>query len=178
LLFATDALIERAIATHGADSARRFILGIAELQKDRGTLAVVPDNFPQVVQLATLERFAGNRALADDLARRILDFVDHGGDVGFPGDEEWVRAEAAALLGRNDEALTHLEKLMSSGRRVGWWQLLERSPTFAGLHEIPRFRAIAAETRVWLQSQIALLGQMRLRGEVPPRSAPALPGGC
>ena len=59
-IFATDAVVERAIAMHAPASARQFILAIPDLKKERGTLAVVADNFPQVVQLATLEHFVGN----------------------------------------------------------------------------------------------------------------------
>jgi hypothetical protein len=154
-------------------------LAIPDLKKERGTLAVVADNFPQVLQLATLEHFAGDHEVADDLAKRILEFTDHGGDVGpLVGEDERMRATASALLGRNDVALDHLEKLVCSGRRVGWWIWLERDPSFAAVRAAPRFEAIVADTRAWLQGQLELLGQMRIRGEVPARSAAAMPSGC
>jgi TolB-like protein/DNA-binding winged helix-turn-helix (wHTH) protein len=178
IIFATDAIVERAIAMHTAASARQFILAIPDLKKDRGTLAVVADNFPTVLQLATLEHFVGDRELGDDLANRILAFTDHGGIVGVAGREEWTRAVASALLGHNDAALDHLEKMIPLGGRVGWWVRLDRDPSFAALRATPRFQAIAADTRSWLQSQQQLLGRMRMRGEVPPRSAAAQPGGC
>jgi tetratricopeptide (TPR) repeat protein len=178
IIFATDAVVERAIAMHSAASARQFILADPDLKKDRGSLAVVADNFPMVLQLATLEHFVGNREVGDDLANRILEFTDHGGTVGVAGREEWTRAVASALLGRNDAALDHLEKMIPLGGRVGWWVRLDRDPSFAALRATPRFRAIAADTRSWLQSQLAILGRMRMQGEVPPRSAAATPGGC
>ncbi len=178
IIFATDAIVERAIAMHTAASARQFILAIPDLKKDRGTLAVVAENFPTVLQLATLEHFVGDRELGDDLANRILAFTDHGGIVGVAGREEWTRAVASALLGHNDAALDHLEKMIPLGGRVGWWVRLDRDPSFAALRATPRFQAIAADTRSWLQSQQQLLGRMRMRGEVPPRSAAAQPGGC
>jgi TolB-like protein/DNA-binding winged helix-turn-helix (wHTH) protein len=178
IIFATDAVVERAIAMHAPASARQFILAIPDLKKDRGTLAVVSDNFPTVIQLATLEHFAGNREAADDLANRTLEFMDHGGQVGVAGEDEWLRAVASALLGRNDAALDHLEKMIRSGRRIGWWVRLERDPSFGAIRATPRFQAIEADTRSWLQSQLQLLGQMRMQGEVPPRSAAVMPGGC
>lgn len=178
IFLGTDAVVERAIAMHAPASARQFILAIRDLKKDRGTLSVVTDNFPMVVQLATLEHFVGNHEAADDLAKRILDFTDQGGHVGVAGEEEWVRAVASALLGHNDAALDHLEKMIRSGRRIGWWERLERNPSFAAIRATPRFQAIAADTRSWLQSQLHLLAQMRMEGEVPARSAAATPGGC
>jgi TolB-like protein/DNA-binding winged helix-turn-helix (wHTH) protein len=178
IVFATDLVVERAITMHTAAPARQLILAISDLKKDRGTLAVVADNFPAVLQLATLEHFAGNREAGDDLANRILEFTNHGGTVGVAGREEWTRAVASALLGHNDAALDHLEKMIPLGGRVGWWVRLDRDPSLAALRATPRFQAIAADTRSWLQSQLQLLGQMRMRGEVPPRSAAALPGGC
>jgi tetratricopeptide (TPR) repeat protein len=177
--FVMNAVVERAIAMHTPAPARQFILAIPDEKKDRGTLAVVTDNFPEVVQLATLEHFVGNREAGDDLAKRILEFVDHGGDVGpLAGRDEWTRAVASALLGHDDAALDHLEKLNRSGRRAGWWMWLERGPVFAALRATPRFQAIAADTRSWLQGQLQLLGQMRMQGEVPARSTAAIPGGC
>jgi TolB-like protein/DNA-binding winged helix-turn-helix (wHTH) protein len=178
-VMATDAVVERAIAAHAPAAARQFIVALAEGPKDQGTLAVVTDNFPIVVKLATLEHFVGNHEVADRLAKDILTFLDHGGDVGaLAGEEELARAQASALLGHNDAALDQLEKVIRSGRRVGWWVWLERDPTFAAIRTTPRFQAIAADTRGWQQSQLQLLKQMRLQGEVPTRSMPASPGGC
>jgi len=177
--FATEAVVERAIAMHAPASARQFILAIPDLKKDRGALLVVAENFPAVLQLATLEHFVGNGQMGDELAQAILDFTDHGGDVGaLAGQDEWTRAAASALLGHNDAALDHLEKLNRSGRRVGWWVWLEGHPIFAAVRGTPRFRAIASDTRSWLQTQLQLLDQMRQQGEIPPRSAAATPGGC
>jgi tetratricopeptide (TPR) repeat protein len=178
IVLATDAVVERAIAMHAPASARQFILAIPDLTKDRGTLAVVTDNFPTVVQLATLEHFVGNHDVADDLANRILEFMDHGGNVGVAGEDEWLRAVVSALLGRNDAALDHLEKLMRSGHRINWWARLERDPSFAAIRATPRFHAIEADTRSWLESQVQLLGKMRMQGEVPSRAAAATPAGC
>jgi TolB-like protein/DNA-binding winged helix-turn-helix (wHTH) protein/tetratricopeptide (TPR) repeat protein len=178
IILASDAIVERAIAMHAPASAHRFILAIPALKKDRGSLAVVADNFPTVVQLATLEHFVGNHEVADDLANRSLEFMDRGGLVGVAGEDEWLRAVASALLGRNDAALDHLEKLIRSGHRIAWWVRLERDPSFAAIRTTPRFQAIEADTRSWLQSQLLLLGKMHMQGEVPTRAVAATPGGC
>jgi tetratricopeptide (TPR) repeat protein len=174
---ATDAVVERAIAMHAPASARQFILSIPGLKKERGALAVVAGNFSPVMQLATLEHFAGNQATGDDLAKRTLEFLNHGGRAGGPAlgvEYAW----ALALLGQDDAALSQLETLIRSGNRVGWWDRFERNPAFAALRATPRFQAIRAETEVWLQNQVKLLEQMRVQGEVPRRQAAITPNGC
>jgi len=50
--------------------------------------------------------------------------------------------------------------------------------TFAALRTTPRFQAMVTDTHAWLQTQLQLLEQMRLQGEIPRRSATAIPGGC
>jgi len=175
--FATDAVVQEAISQHTPTAARQFILSIPEVRKEGRTLAIQSDNFPTVVQLATLEHFAGDRALATDLARRSLAFADHGGSVGLVGDEELIRATLLGLLGQDDEALTHLERLVAGGRRIGWWVWLERDPTFARLRKQPRFQALAGDMSTWLASQVALLAQMRGAHVVPLRAAPISPSG-
>lgn len=173
-----NAVVERAIAMHDPAAARRFILAIPDMKIEGSTLAVTADNFPEVLELATLEHFAGDRESGQDIAKRSLEFMDHGGNVGAAGAEHWARAVASALLGRNDAALDDLESLLRSGRRVGWWIWLERDPTLAALRTTPRFQALAADMHSWLQIQQQLLSQMRIRGEVPPRSVAARPDGC
>jgi TolB-like protein/Tfp pilus assembly protein PilF len=168
---ATDAVIERALLRHGPEAARQFILAIPGLKKEHDTLDVVAENFPAVVQLATLERVAGSQAVADNLASRILEFVDHGGNVGLAGEDEWTRATAAALLRRDEAALLHLENLIRSGNHIEWWDRIERNPAFVGVRATARFQAILTEDRGWLQTQEQLLAQMRSRGEVPSRPA-------
>jgi TolB-like protein/DNA-binding winged helix-turn-helix (wHTH) protein len=174
--FATDAVVQEAIRQHAPAAARQFILSLPDVRKEGRTLAIHASNFPQVVQLATLERFAGDRALAADLAHRALAFADRGGNVGLSGDEELIRATLLAQLGQDDEALTHLERLVAGGRRIGWWVWLERDPSFAGLRKEPRFQALAGDMSTWLASQVALLARMREAREVPPRAAPESSG--
>jgi TolB-like protein/DNA-binding winged helix-turn-helix (wHTH) protein/tetratricopeptide (TPR) repeat protein len=176
--FATEAVVKRAVETGDAASARQFLLALPGLVKDRSTLAVVNDNFPVVLELATLEHLAGDRDLGTETAQRVLDFADRGGLTGFPGEDEESRAVATALLGRDEEAVAHLSKLIASGHLIAWWRWIEKDPSFTALRGSPRFQALTVQVQAWLQSQLELLREMRLKGEVPARSAPAIPGGC
>jgi TolB-like protein/DNA-binding winged helix-turn-helix (wHTH) protein/Tfp pilus assembly protein PilF len=169
---ATEAVVARAVETHSPETGRRFIFSLPDLKKDRGTVAVVPDNLSVALQLATVEHFTGDRALADDLATRTLEFFDHGGHSPAPAlADEMYRAWALAVLGRTDAALLHLENLSRSAKYVGWWARIEHNPAFAPLRASPRFQEISAEYRVWLQGQTKQLAKMVADGEVPRRPA-------
>jgi hypothetical protein len=178
LMIATDALIARAVATRDSAPARRFILSMPGLKRQGATLAVVKDNYAQVVQLATLEHLAGDPTRGDGLARGILEFLDHGRTFAVAGADDWARATAEALFGRKAAALSSLEKV-HQGNRIGWWDTIEGNPAFQELRASARFRSIAAGDRIWLQGQRQALGQMRLMGAVPIRSGGAsMPAGC
>lgn len=178
VIFGTDAVIKGAVASHDVAAARSFILSNHELKKEGGTLALVPANWPTVVQLATLEHLAGDRRLGDELARRALDFLDRGGTFGLPGADDWTRASAAALLGRNEVALSSLAMQFRSGR-AGWWAWIDGNPALDALRATQPFRSIQQDERIWLQGERQALGELRLRGDVPLRTAGGLtPAGC
>jgi len=141
---------------------------------------VVAETFKKNVELATLEKAVGRHAVADDLAQRILQYLDPSRDVHMRGGwDEWSRAAASAILGRSDAALAHLENLVRSGFRNGAWARIERDPAFASLRSMPRFQAIVSGLQVWRQGEVRQLALMRLRGEVPLRSSEQLsPRGC
>ena len=167
-----NALIERAVASHDASAARQFILAIPGLKKTGDSLALVADNFPTIVQLAILERAAGRQAVADDLARHVLQFLGPDRDVHLGGGwDEWSRAAASAILGNEDAAIAQLESLVRSGYRLGWWVRIERDPAFVRLHSNPRYQALLSDLSVWLAGEMQQLAQWRLSGEVPQRTA-------
>lgn len=178
VILTTDAVIKNAVRSRDAAAARRFILAIPGLEREGGSLAVAEGNYPEVIQLATLEHLAGNRRRGDRLAARILDFLDRGGTFGLAGANEWARASASALLGRNDMALRSLRQLLAASR-IGWWDRIEGNPAFDALRTTPAFRSIERDDRIWLEGERRALGQMRLKGDVPLRSgAGPSPAGC
>ena len=178
-IVAIEAVIERALAQHSPVTARQFILAIPGLKLDHGKIAVVDDNWPFFVQMAAFERQSGDLGAAKDLALGILDFAERSSKApGPPGMLDWTRASALAILGRNDDALSSLEKMMGVGNHMRWFVTFERDPTFVPLRAMPRFQKMAADTKVWLAGQQQLVRQMRQRGEIPPRAAEAVPGGC
>jgi TolB-like protein/DNA-binding winged helix-turn-helix (wHTH) protein/Tfp pilus assembly protein PilF len=176
---ATEAIVELALAQHSPATARKFILSVPDLKKDHGKIALVDDNWPLFVQLAALERKSGNLSTATDLAQGILEYVERSSKTpGPPGVMDWTRASALAILGRNDEALSSLERMIRTGNQMRWWVTFERDPSFDALRATPRFQAMATYARAWLAGQQQLVQQMRQSGEIPARFAAATPGGC
>ena len=175
-----NAVVERAIAGHDPAAVRQLIMAIPGLKKEGAALAIAGDNFPEIMQLATLEHAVGSQAVANDLAQRTLRYLDGSPNVQLIGGwDEWARAAASTILGRQDAALSHLETLGKSGFRIGWWARIERDPAFVELREAPRFQAIVSGSKAWLEHEKRNLEQMRLSGEVPRRSTDLLTvNGC
>jgi tetratricopeptide (TPR) repeat protein len=178
-LVTTNALVEQTIANKDTAVGRRALTSILQSQTT-ADLAIQDDSFPVILQLATLEHIAGSQAVGNDLAQRALGYLDRGPDVHLiAGWDEWARAAANSILGRDELALDHLETLVRSGFRVGWWSRIERDPAFSALRSTPRFQAIVAGSREWLRHQEEQLSQMRSTGEVPRRSSDQLTAnGC
>jgi TolB-like protein/Tfp pilus assembly protein PilF len=171
IVVATDVLIRRAIARHDPAMARRFILSIPGLEKAGRTLAVTAYDFPTVVQLATLEHKVGDASAGTALSLKILDFLDHGGQVvGIPGGEDWSRATLLAVLGRDDAALTYLEKYVRTSH-FAFWERVEINPAFDALRTRPAFQLIEREEHALLREQQQALAVLRTKGEVPARAA-------
>jgi DNA-binding winged helix-turn-helix (wHTH) protein len=81
-----------------------------------------------------------------------------------------VRADALALQGHYDAAVTELAEAFRSGERTHWWYTIERDPVWDSMRSDSRFRAIAAEARAHAAAQRGLLEELRRKGEVPYRS--------
>jgi DNA-binding winged helix-turn-helix (wHTH) protein len=86
-----------------------------------------------------------------------------------------VRADALALQGHRDAAVTELAEAFRSGERADWWYTIERDPLWDSMRSDPRFQVIAAEARTHAATQRAMLEELRRRGEVPYRSRGLFP---
>jgi tetratricopeptide (TPR) repeat protein len=79
------------------------------------------------------------------------------------------RANALLLDGKKDAALTELAESYRSGLYVLWWYPLDRDPLWVPLHGDPRFQAIAADVRRYVDAQRSELEALRRNGDVPRR---------
>lgn len=66
----------------------------------------------------------------------------------------WVEVEMLALLGREDDAIDALRRLIENGWRFGWW-LAERDPTLASIRDRPEFVAMLDQVKADLHTQLA-----------------------
>jgi DNA-binding winged helix-turn-helix (wHTH) protein len=146
----TDSLAAEAVrdlALHTGDFAR----AICFIESAQGALSAVPLAH---VLLANGQRAESEKLLVDTLT--------------WP--HRRVRADALALQGHRDAAVTELAEAFRSGERTHWWYTIERDPVWDSMRSDPRFQAIAAEARAHAAAQRGLLEEMRRKGEVPYRS--------
>ncbi len=107
-------------------------------------------------------------------ARKILEMVLASLDLTaekFKRGDFWflvVRADALALLGRDEESLARLEQAADHGMNDDWWQTA-LSPIYVRLRDNPRFQAYVGGQRRHAEMQLDLVRKMRIDGEIPKR---------
>jgi len=108
------------------------------------------------------------RRLLDVLMRSIDDEAHHRGR----GELWYLRelAAAYALLGRNDESLTMLERCLGEKFTPGLGVILDSDPIFDPLRANPRFQSVTAQLARNREKQRQALAKMRAQGLVPHRS--------
>jgi len=120
------------------------------------------------IAFAQLQLAMGNRHQAQQLARALLQIDDPHAAHGI----QYAKPYAYVLLDDKNAAIRALEQNVERGYLKRWWYTFEREPSLrAALGNDPRFQALAARVRKHVDSQRALLREMRARGEVPARKA-------
>jgi tetratricopeptide (TPR) repeat protein len=118
------------------------------------------------IAFAQLQLALGNRDEAQQLARALLQIDDPHAAQGI----RYAQPYAHVLLHDKDAAIRALEQNVERGYLKRWWYTFERDLTLrSALGNDPRFQLLAARVRKHVDSQRALLQQMRERGEVPTR---------
>jgi DNA-binding winged helix-turn-helix (wHTH) protein/TolB-like protein/tetratricopeptide (TPR) repeat protein len=166
--------LEWAGKAHRFDAARQRLLSTPWLKDEHGALDFTYPNSLPLLQLATLEKLAGNEDRARDIALRVLDISDTPGFGGvsarfFTGALERNRMLALAILGRDEEALQQLAKIREGLGRQLWWVWIERHPAMARLRQDPRLQAILVDLRAWTIRERAAVDADRAAGRLPER---------
>jgi hypothetical protein len=150
-----DARIAVSLLYSGYLAEAKPLLERAVTDRATNLPAGIPDG---LVQLGYVRWREGDRAGAKALFER-WDSVSHRGGANVVGQGDHVQAAIAATEGRNEEALTLLERAV----RAGWmgWQLGRHNPMFGGLRGNPRYEALMAEAKENIDRQRA---EARRRG--------------
>jgi DNA-binding winged helix-turn-helix (wHTH) protein/tetratricopeptide (TPR) repeat protein len=163
----TLSLRDHALKSGQLDAAIDLISSKYKLPLDRDW-PITEDNFREAVLLAHLLLARGG---GGDVARRLdqlITWLDATLEKLGPTNLR-PKAQALALLGRTDEALQVLQESFRRQDYMLWWYTLQYDPTWDKLRGHPRFREIAAEVKLHVDSERSKLAAMRARGEVPRR---------
>jgi TolB-like protein/DNA-binding winged helix-turn-helix (wHTH) protein len=127
-------------------------------------------NFREAQLLAHLQMAQGDADLATRHLHQVVNWIDGHSYMG-PVFNLRTKAQALALEGRNDEALSLLVESFRQSDYTFWWYTLQRDPTWDLLRRDPRFVNLAASVRSHADRESGLLAQMRSTGAVPNRDA-------
>jgi hypothetical protein len=127
-----------------------------------------PCDFRPAVYLSELMSAAGQRRQALALRRAASSWLDANATKLFTGAGR-LRALILLLDGNQDAALTELRESFHAGSYATWWYTLKRDPLWLPLHSDPRFQAIAADVRRYVDAQHSQLEALRRQGVVPVR---------
>jgi len=133
-----------------------------------------PCNFRAAVYLSQLMAATGQGEQALALRRAALSWLDANATKYFTGAGR-LRALVLLLDGKQDAALTELADSFRSGSYANWWYTIGYDPLWLPLHGDPRFQAIAADVRRYVDAQRSQLEALRRHGDVPRRGVPTDP---
>jgi len=128
--------------------------------------------FRDAVYLSQLLAAAGQGEQAAALRHAVSSWND-ANETRYLGDSHLIRAAVLLLDGTPDAALAELAESFRSGFYVQWWYTLNYDPLWLPLHGDPRFQAIAADVRRYVDAQRSQLEALRRQGVVPRRAKPA-----
>jgi tetratricopeptide (TPR) repeat protein len=170
-LWQSGALRDHAMKTRELDRAIAFISSKYYFADDPAAHLDVC-NQGAAAHLSQLLAAAGRPAQALALRRAASSWND-ANEARYLGGSRRLRAEILLLDGKQDAALAELAQSFRSGFYVRWWYTLEFDPLWLPLHRDPRFQAIAADVRRYVDAQRNQLEALRRQGVVPKREYPA-----
>ena len=125
-------------------------------------------NYHVAVYLAQLMAASGLTQQSLALQRAAASWNDANG-TKYLGGARRLRAGVLLLDGKKDAALAELAESFRSGYYVHWWYTLNYDPMWLPLHSDPRFQAITADVRRYIDAQRSELEGLRRSGAVPRR---------
>jgi hypothetical protein len=133
------------------------------------------DNVQQAVHLASLFSLNSEKDRAATLLEAAIARYDEPSTVAGPDRIHLapVKAEALALLGREDEALAELRRVVDEGWRIDWLWSTDLNPSFNGIRDSSGFRSMVQELAIGIAAQRISVEDMEAEGKI---GLPAEPG--
>jgi hypothetical protein len=139
----------------------------------RGPFKLTIASFRPSVQLAHLELLRGDRVTAEERLLAVIRFVDTDRALR-PVYKRRARAQALMLLGETDRAMEDLAASFRDDLDYNqWWYTTDHDPVWDSVRNDPRFVAIATDARAFARREAEAVQQLRARGDIPTRPAPA-----
>jgi TolB-like protein/DNA-binding winged helix-turn-helix (wHTH) protein len=129
-------------------------------------------NYIAAVDLSQLLAASGQPQQAVALRRAAASWND-ANEAKYLGGSRRLRARVLLLDGKRDAALTELAESFRSGFYAYWWYTINHDPVWSPLHKDPRFQAIEADVRRYIDVQHSELEALRRSGLVPRRDISA-----
>ncbi|MGH7879737.1 MAG: hypothetical protein ACREQD_09595 [Candidatus Binataceae bacterium] len=131
-------------------------------------------SYRAAVYLSQLMAAAGQVEQALALRRAASSWLDANAAQFFLGGARHLRAGLLLLDGKQDAALAELAESVRGGLCVNWWYTFNFDPLWLPLHNDPRFQAIKADVRGYIDAQRSELEALRrnalFRGGLPAAS--------
>ena len=127
---------------------------------------VSANNVVQAIDTAHLLQLAGQEEAASDLLQTVIGVYE----VPYAVSEAWMitgKAQALALMGEKQAALSELRRQVDNGWRSSWRWDTELNPNFESLREEPEFQAIVEFLRTDMARQYEELQALEAAGEIP-----------
>lgn len=119
---------------------------------------ITPANILQAVDLALLLRLAGQQGRADRLTGAAVEAYDQP-FFSSGSARAWLipaRAEALAVAGQHEAALTELERIIDDGWRIHWRWETEMNPNFSDIRDRSAFKSLIRRLEADIAEQRAV----------------------
>jgi TolB-like protein/Tfp pilus assembly protein PilF len=144
----SDAIALRALRNQAISSGNVADALAAYRQRHPALFASEPEisaqNIMQAIDLSSLLQAVGKTEQAKTLQQAAVEAYDQP-YFATGGYTMWIvsaKAQALALLGRKDEAIAELQRIVQKGWRMGWQWETDLNPNFDSLRGDPRYQAI------------------------------------
>jgi len=131
---------------------------------------ITPTNILQAVDLALLLKMSGKPKGMQHLLDAVFEFYDQPWSTSGAL-RAWLvpaRAEALAILGDDQGALTELRRIIDKGWRLSWRWETDLNPNFNGIQETAEFQTMVSELETDVVEQRVRTQAMADLGEIAP----------